>query len=244
MHSKLQAIEIENNIRNWSIEGLAKFGELLRTPTESIHELGDLIISFVVKYTNSNQGALYVVNDLNSNDLYLELLSCYAWNKKKYIDQRIEIGEGLVGQAWQENDIIHLTEIPNDFVNITSGLGGANPSSILISPLALNGEVFGIIEIASFDKYSPSIIQFIHTISESIASTLSTTKTNERTKRLLEQSQQMTEEMRAQEEEIRQNMEEMNATQEEMERIEREMRHRVKALEREIEEITQHQNII
>jgi PAS domain S-box-containing protein len=97
-------------------------------------------------------------------------------------------------------------------------LGDANPTSVLIVPLKLNEQIFGVVEIASFTEFRDFEMDFVQKIAESIASTISTVKVNARTQRLLEESQEMTEQMRAQEEEMRQNMEELQATQEEMQR--------------------------
>ncbi len=239
MRENLVRVAEDDKKRNWTTEGLAKFGDILRGNNEGIETLADNIISGLVKYLDANQGALFVVNDVNKSDEYLELIACYAWNKKKYLHMRIDKGEGLVGQAWQESDTLYITDVPEDFVNITSGLGGATPNAFLIIPLTVNDETFGVIEIASFNLFEQYHIDFVNKLAESIASTLSTAKTNERTKILLEQSQQQTEEMRAQEEEMRQNMEEMQATQEEMERKEAEMSRVVEQMQQQEEEIRQ-----
>jgi PAS domain S-box-containing protein len=112
----------------------------------------------------------------------------------------------------------YLTNIPEDYVSITSGLGETNPQVLLVVPLRLNDIVVGVLEIASLKPFEKYQIDFLERLAESIASAISSVQTNEKTKVLLEQSQQQAEEMRAQEEEMRQNMEELQATQEQMHR--------------------------
>jgi PAS domain S-box-containing protein len=156
--------------------------------------------------------------------------ACYAWDKKKFLNQQIHKGEGLAGQAWQEGDIVYLTEVPQNYIRITSGLGDSNPTSVLIVPLKVNDEVYGVVEIASFGEFQDFEKEFVQKVAESIASTISSVKINARTQRLLEESQEMTEQMRAQEEEMRQNMEELQATQEEMQRSQSETESTMQAI--------------
>jgi HAMP domain-containing protein len=220
MRDNLKKAAEEDRKRNWVTEGLAKFVDILRTNHTDNHMLSDNILSHLIKYLNANQGALFVVNDDNAKDAYLELVACYAYDRKKFIGKRIEMGEGLVGQAFLEKDTIYMTDVPSSYVHITSGLGEATPNAVLIVPLKINEEVYGILEIASFDVFEQYQIDFVEKLGESIASTISTSKINERTTKLLAQTQVQAEEMRAQEEEMRQNMEELQATQEEMARKE------------------------
>jgi PAS domain S-box-containing protein len=221
MRDKLRANAEEDRKRNWSTSGLAQIGELLRTSFTSTQDLFDNIIKFVVKYTRSSQGGLFLLNEGNESQKFLELVACYAYERKKFLHKSIDIGEGLVGQSFLEAESIYLVEVPEDYIAITSSLGGAKPNALLLMPLKVNGKVFGILELATFGKYDPHEIELVEKLAESIASTISTVRINESTRILLEKTQQQTEEMRAQEEEMRQNMEELEATQEEMRRKEK-----------------------
>ncbi len=231
MRSNLKKVAEEDKKRNWSTSGLAKFGDILRSYNDNFEKLSDEIITNLVKYIGANQGALFIIEteDPASEENYMELAACYAWDKKKFLEKKIYKGEGLSGQAWIEGDVIYLTEVPNDYVSITSGLGEANPRSVLIVPLKLNDEIHGVIEMASFKEYDEYEIEFVERIAENIASTISSVKVNERTQKLLEESTMMTEQMRAQEEEMRQNMEELQATQEKIQRdqLDRESREKI-----------------
>jgi len=219
MRDNLSKVAEDDKKRNWATEGQARFGEILRTNNTDLVKLADEIIGNLVKYLNANQGALYIVDDTTTEEEpTMSMKACYAWDKKKFLNHKIFKGEGLAGQAWQEGDTVYLTEVPQNYVKIVSGLGDANPTSVLIVPLKVNDQIFGVVEIASFNAFRDFEIEFVQKIAESIASTISSVKVNARTQRLLEESQEMTEQMRAQEEEMRQNMEELQATQEEMQR--------------------------
>ncbi len=221
MRDKLKINADDDRKRNWSNSGLAQIVDILRVNASTTTELYDNIIKFVVKYTRSNQGGLFIFNEENESEKFLELMACYAFERKKYLTKKILPGEGLVGQCFLEGEKIYLLEVPAEYVTITSGLGDSPPNALLIVPLKVNEKIFGVLELATFEKYATHEIELVEKLTESIASTISAVRISESTRILLEKTQQQAEEMRAQEEEMRQNMEELEATQEEMRRKEK-----------------------
>lgn len=219
MRDEMKRLAIEDKKRSWANEGLALFVDTLRSKNDDLEGLADNIIRHLINYLKANQGALYLVNDEDPDDIFIAMEACYAYDRRKFLHQRIEIGEGLAGQVVLEKQTLYLKEVPENFVKITSGLGDALPRNILIVPLKLEEQVFGLIEIASFKTIEDYEIEFVEKLGESIAATISTVKNSERTSKLLQETQLQAEQMRAQEEEVRQNMEELSATQEEMQRI-------------------------
>lgn len=203
--------------------GIAQISDILRSHMRDVQTLCDQVIVKLVKYIDANQGGIFILEGEEENDLHLKLKSHYAYQRKKYQEKRIEIGQGLVGQAYLEKDTIYMTAVPQGYVTVTSGLGEATPNSILIVPLKYNDEVVGIMEVASFQEFKDFQIAFLEKVGESIASTITAVKINERTGRLLENTHLQTQALQAQEEEMRQNMEELAATQEEMQRKEHEL---------------------
>jgi hypothetical protein len=237
MRENLKKAAEDDRKRNWAAEGLAKFAIILRNNHEKESDLFDDLLSNLVKYLGANQGGLFILDDTDPQDLHIKLVAGYAYERKKYLERRIEIGEGLVGQSYLEQESILMTEIPQEYISITSGLGSANPTSLLIVPLKINENVLGVVELASFKVFEPYQIEFVEKLAESLASAISSSKVNANTKRLLQLSQTQTEEMRAQEEEMRQNMEELQATQEEMERKEQDYRRLIEQLQNELKDL-------
>ncbi len=206
---------------NWATLGLAKFGEILHTNNQNIKDLSYDILRNLLKYIDVNQGAIYVLDDTKEVPEY-EMTTAIAYDRRKFMQKRFAVGEDLVGRCAYEHKTIYMTDIPKDYINITSGMGSATASTLLLVPLVLNDNVFGIIELASFHKLEDYKINFVEKVAESIASTISTVKINERTNNLLNQSKIQAEELASKEEEMRQNMEELQATQEEAARRENE----------------------
>lgn len=221
----------EESVQSWTTNGLAKFGEILRKYNNNINELSFQVLSNLLNYVEAIQGVLFILTDDSKSENYYKVASAIAYDRPKQISKIIKEGEELVGRCAYERLTIYMIDVPDDYVNVTSGLGQANPNCILLVPLIANEEVLGVIEIVSFKQFEKYKIEFVEKIAETVASTVASVKINQRTAQLLEQSQQQSEELAAQEEEMRQNMEELQATQEEMQRKENELKKTIDELQ-------------
>jgi|GEM_PF-1633868 len=214
---QLQKARIEESNRQWVAEGISRLSAIIRINLQN-DQVYDKILSALIRYIEANQGGLYLIDQAThsgeAHDL-IKLTACYAYDRKKYINKSFQAGEGLIGQVYLEGEYVYLTDIPATYINITSGLGGATPTALLIMPLKVNDTTEAILEIASFHLFAPHQIEFLLKAGESIASFIQTNRINLRTRSLLAESQLQADIMRAQEEEMRQNMEELQALQEE-----------------------------
>lgn len=217
MRNNLIENERRDKERNWIVRGVAEISEILRMH-DSTDELGEDVIKFILGKIGAIQGAFYVVDDQNGKPI-IEMRASYAYNRKKYLKAKFKLAEGLVGQAAAEKDTILRTEIPDDYVSVTSGiLGDQRPTCILIVPLITNEEVYGVLEFAGFKKFDKAQVNFVQELSLILARTIFNIKVNERTRHLLAESQAMSNELKEKQEVLRQNAEEMQATQEELKR--------------------------
>ncbi|MFO7863813.1 MAG: GAF domain-containing protein, partial [Salinivirgaceae bacterium] len=202
--------------RNWIAAGKDKVATILRLHNDLDELAYDTLVN-LIDYIKVIQGAFYIFDE---EEGIIENRATYAYNRRKYVNQKFKIGEGLVGQAAFEMDIIYRKEIPEDYLSITSGLlKEQKPNTILVVPLITDEKLQGVLEFASLDTEITSLtINFLRELGDVIARTLFNLKVNKRTEKLLKDSQEMTEELKENEEELRQNAEEMRATHEELER--------------------------
>jgi putative methionine-R-sulfoxide reductase with GAF domain len=214
MRNKMKEVKSIDEKRMWSTEGLAKFSEVARNNQNNIENLANEVINFLNKYLKAQQGSIFILKDDTGEEPYLELTACYAFDRKKYLQKKVPLGAGLVGQAYLEQHTRVLVDVPKGYLAITSGLGDAAPSCIIIVPMKANEKVEAVLELASFKPFEPHVVEFLEKAGEVFASAIATTKVNHRTSKLLSETQQQAEILKAQEEELRQNMEEMQATQE------------------------------
>jgi len=218
MRNNLIENERRDKERNWIVRGVAEISEILRMH-DTIDSLGEDVIKFILDKIGAIQGAFYIVNDDDPKRPVIEIRASYAYTRKKYLKAKFKFAEGLVGQAAAEKDTVLRTEIPDEYITITSGiLGDQRPKCILIVPLITNEEVYGVLEFAGFRRFDPSQVKFVQELSLILARTIFNIKVNERTRKLLAESQEMSNELKEKQEVLRQNAEEMQATQEELQR--------------------------
>jgi len=236
MRDNLIEADKRDTERNWIVTGVAEIGEILRMHN-SLEQLGDDVIKFIITKIGAIQGAFYVVEEDEETDFYeIQMKSSYAYNRKKHLQTKFAFADGLVGQAAAEKDTVMRTEIPDEYVTISSGiLGDQKPTCILIVPLITNEKVYGVLEFAGFERFNEGHVKFVEELSLILARTVFNIKVNERTRMLLEESQTMSNELQEKQEVLRQNAEEMQATQEELTRSN-------SRLEEQIEEVNKTQN--
>jgi HAMP domain-containing protein len=168
---KLRQAEEHQKKVNWFNEGLARFNDIARAQGDEVGALGNKILKFLISYLNINQGALYLICE-DDYEKYLHRIATYAYGKRKFVDDKVELGKGQLWQCVQEGATIYLKEIPSDFVKITSGLGEATPRNVIIVPLKTRTDIIGVIELASFSILESHQIEFIEKIAESSAALL------------------------------------------------------------------------
>lgn len=234
---KFQNLSQKEREQNWVNIGLARFVSILRIEGKSSEVLFSDIVSSLVKYVDANQAGIFVLN----MEKKLELKACYAYNRKKMLTKTIELGEGLLGQCFLEGETMFLTDLPDQFTEITSGLGAATPSNLLLVPLKIDMDIVGVLEIASFKRFKKFEISFIEKLCENVAIVVKQDMAYIKMQQLLSDAEHNKEVMMAQEEEMRQQMEELQSTQEDILRKEKETKTKFDTLK--LDHLTQVQEI-
>jgi len=190
----------KNTAQDWLKTNLAKFTRLLQGQRDLI-TVSRTILSELAPLVSMQHGVFYV-NEGQNGDPDLKLLASYAYTERKKLANRFRGGEGLVGQAALERQSILLTEVPNDYVHISSGLGQAKPLNIVVLPVLFEGEVKAVIELASFYRFSDIHLTFLDQLTESIGIVLNTITATMRTEELLKQSQSLAAELQTRQREL------------------------------------------
>ena len=191
----------KNTEQDWLKTNLAKFTRMLQGQRDLV-TVTNLILSEMTPLVNASCGVFYL-SKVDGEEEYLELVASYAYTQRKHLANRFRLREGLIGQCAFERRRILLTNVPPDYIQITSGLGEAAPLNIIVLPVLFEGEVKAVLELASFERFSEVNQTFLDQLMESIGIVLNTIAANMRTEKLLEQSQLLTAELQSQQEELK-----------------------------------------
>jgi CheY-like chemotaxis protein/GAF domain-containing protein/HAMP domain-containing protein len=204
MRTNLATMSKETKAQNWLKTGQAELNEKMRGEQDLL-ELSENIINYIATYIDAKVGAIYLKDESDT----LKLVSSYAYTKRKNLSNEFKIGTGIIGQAALEKKPILITNVPDDYIKINSGLGEAKPLNILVLPFLYEGVVKGVIELGSFHELTDLHLQFLQLTAENIAIAFHTAKSRVELKKLLEQSQAQSEELQAQQEKLRVTNEEL-----------------------------------
>ncbi len=248
MRDNLKKVDEDGTKRGWANNGISLFNDVLRNNFTNFQEFSYEIIYNLVKYLDVNQGGFFSLKEDKTGKKYLQLEAAYAYERRRFDEKIMDLDDGLLAQAIIEKTSIYLTEIPDNYIHITSGLGEANPTMLFIMPLINENKVFGALEIASFRRLEDFEIDFIKKVADTTSATIASVQMNENTQILLESTQETAQQLRSQEEEMRQNMEELAATQEALEKREKEKTDALSQIKRqyemEIEDLTSREKIL
>jgi HAMP domain-containing protein/signal transduction histidine kinase len=199
----------KNTEQDWLKTNLAKFSRMLQGQRD-LTNVGRMVLSELCPVVQAQYSEFYVFNDNdNKTEAPLTLLASYAADGREALGKQVKLGQGLVGQCAIEKQKILIQNLPPQYLRISSGSGEAPPRSILVLPLVFEGEVKGVLELASFEGFNPTHQAFLEQLTESIGIVLNTIEANMRTEDLLKQSQSLAQQLQTRQEQLQNTNEEL-----------------------------------
>ncbi|WP_052754530.1 response regulator [Calothrix sp. 336/3] len=192
-----------NQEQNWLKSNLAKFSQMLQGERD-LDTAARMILSEMAPLVNAQQGVFYIL-DNQEDEAVLKLLAGYAYQQRKNLSNRFHLGEGLVGQCALEKQKILLTNVPHDYIHISSGLGETQPVNIIVLPILFENQVIAVLELASLLQFSPIELDFLEQVSDIIGIVINTIYADKRTQELLSASQSLTEQLQSQQLELQES---------------------------------------
>jgi len=198
-----------NTEQDWLKTNLERFTRMLQGQRD-LSTVTDMILSELAPLVSAQHGVLYTMGSAGEGgEQVLRFQAAYGYDERKHLSNQFAIGEGLVGQCAKEKRRVLLTDVPTDYIRISSGLGDATPLNIIVLPVLFEGSVRAVIELASFSRFSETHQAFLDHVTESIGLVLNTIEANTITENLLKQSQSQAQELQAQQEELRSSNEDL-----------------------------------
>jgi len=207
MIRNLKDTTLKNSEQDWLKTNLAKFSRMLQGQKDLL-TVGRLILSELAPVVSAQHAVFYIL-DSSKEPPQLMLLASYACKGQSAVGSQLGLGEGLVGQCALEKQKILLSNVPPDYIRISSGLGDAAPQNIIVLPVIFEGQVKGVLELASFERFKPTHQAFLDQLTESIGIVLNTIVANMRTEDLLKQSQSLAQELQSRQQELQQTNQEL-----------------------------------
>src|SRR2546423_743193 len=225
-----------NNEQDWLKTNLAKFSRMLQGQRDLL-AVARMILSELAPVVSAQQGVFSIMNG-KEGESELQLLASYAYRDRKGVNTHFKLGEGLVGQAALEKERILRSTVPESYVQISSGLGEAPPTNIVVLPILFEGQVKAVMELSSVERFNSMHQAFLDQLTEVIGIVLNTIEANTLTEDLLKQSQSLAAELQSRQEELQQTNQELEEKarqlfeqNEEVERKNREVEQARQALE-------------
>jgi len=235
MAQKLKTSLEESASQSWLNRNLARFGQILQGERD-LQVAGQKILSEFAAVMDSKHGMFYVLGSDNGNSK-LSLLASYAHHERKNLANTFAIGQGLVGQCALEKQKILVSNLPDDYIRIGSGVGEASPSSVVVVPVIFNGQVKAVIEQACFDCFSPVQLDYLDQAASTLGVVMSSIEAAQRTEQLLQQEQMLTEELQSQQEELTEGNRKLEASAKSLQASEEELRQQQEELQQTNEEL-------
>ena len=186
--------------QDWLKSNLAKFTRMVQGQKDLV-AFSKLVLSELAPLVGAQHGVFYLA-DSEGNQPVMKLFASYAYRERKGISSRFTLGEGLVGQCALEKERILISQVPENYVKINSGIGEGTPLNVVVLPVLFEGEVKAVCELASFQQFSEIHLALLDQLVESIGIALNTISATMRTEQLLKQSQALAEKLQAQQEEL------------------------------------------
>jgi signal transduction histidine kinase/DNA-binding response OmpR family regulator/HAMP domain-containing protein len=197
----------KNTEQDWLKTNLAKFSRMLQGQKELV-TVGHLILSELAPVVGAQQAEFYVLHAASESPR-LRLFASYASGGQATHGKEVQLGEGLVGQCAVDKRKLLLTNVPSGAFRVASGLSESAAMDVLVLPIVFEGQLRGVLELASLERFNPVHEAFLDQLTESIGIVINTIEANTRTEDLLKQSQSLAEELGSRQEELQQTNQEL-----------------------------------
>src|SRR6266498_3747200 len=230
MIANLRETTRQNQEQDRLKSNLARIGAMLQGHRD-LETVSRLLMSELPPLVEAQYGAFYIAETNPAGETEYKLLAGYGLPPRQHRPTSFGIGEGLIGQAALEGKTILVTDLPDGYIAIGSGLGEASPRGVMTLPVPFEEQVLAVIELASFRSFTPVNQTFLEQIVETVGVVLNTIIATMRTEELLEQSQSLAEELQSQSRELQNQQEELQRTNEELQEKARQLARQNQAIE-------------